>query len=122
MQLAPPKRVDFPVHDELHFFNPWKAFFRDLLGPLPRDVLDVGSGSGDLVFLFHSLGHNGCGVDLDDRAVERSRRLARARGYAVDFRCGAPDDLPFPSRCLDAVHGRLDRLTGTGAERDLSEW
>jgi SAM-dependent methyltransferase len=122
MNLAPPKPIEFPLFHELHFFSPWKALFRDLLGPLPRDVLDVGSGSGDLVFLFHSLGHNGWGVDFDEGTVEASRRLARARGYAVDFRYGTPNDLPLPPCCLDAVHGRLDRLEGSGEEAVLAEW
>jgi SAM-dependent methyltransferase len=98
---------------ELSFFNPWKRFFRSLLGPLPRDVLDVGCGAGDLVFLFHSLGHTSCGVDFDETHIERSRRIARSRFFAVDFRHGTPDGFPFPARSFDAVHVRLDRFTQT---------
>lgn len=93
-----------------HFGDPFRRFFRDLLGPLPRDVLDLDAGNGSLVLMLGSLGHDAVGIEPGRDAVRRSRRIARNLGLSVDFRIGRSENIPFPDRVFDAVHVRIARL------------
>lgn len=75
------------------------------------NVLDVGTGAGDLALMAAGMvGPTGSvvGVDRDPRVLEaasaraEAARLDNARFYAGDFREDVPGDVPF-----DAVVGRL---------------
>lgn len=66
-------------------------------------VLDVGFGSGMLLFMFD----RSCsiaGTELSPAAIERARRRAAERGYArFDFVQSAEPRLPFPDQAFDVV-------------------
>ena len=77
-------------------------------------LLDVGSGSGELLARMDSLGWNVEGVEPDSSAVCLANRTLR-----LSIRCGTLDEQGYPDSCFDAitldhvvehVHNPLDLL------------
>jgi len=70
-------------------------------------VVDLGSGAGFDAFLAaDAVGPSGkvIGVDLNDRMLERARKIAKKRNYNnVEFRKGAIEDLPIDTSSIDVV-------------------
>lgn len=86
-----------------------RRFFRDAGIVSGMQVLDVGSGAGDVAFLAAELvGDTGevVGIDRAPAAVEAARTRATARSLRnVSFRDGDPAEMTF-ERPFDAVIGR----------------
>lgn len=70
---------------------------RELLGPGPGALLDVGCGGGSHAVAFARLGWTVTGVGV----AEDQLRLARARG--IDARLGRAEELPFADASFDAA-------------------
>ena len=65
-------------------------------------VLDIGCGTGELSLYLAARGHPVVGVDAAPAAIERARRKAADRGFAVEFDVADALDLPEIGR-FDAV-------------------
>ncbi|WP_434740311.1 class I SAM-dependent methyltransferase [Micromonospora sp. SH-82] len=84
----------------------WAAIWARALPTAPADVLDVGTGTGQVAMVLAGLGHRVTATDLAEGMLERARRHAATvpngpvvlRGDAVD-----PD---FPAGTFDAVTSR----------------
>ncbi|CAN5872191.1 hypothetical protein BH20GEM3_BH20GEM3_08960 [soil metagenome] len=73
-----------------------------------RDVLEVGTGSGEaLCFWAAEYGIDGTGVDTDPRSVQQAEEHARERslGEQLQFQVAPLDDLPFRDGSFDAAVG-----------------
>lgn len=98
----------------------------------PRDVLEIGCGTGTNAVFLAQRGFNVTAVDISSLAIEQARRRAADAGVNVDFRAVdllAPDGLdrayPFVfdrgvyhgirRENLDGFLDTLARLTGPGA-------
>jgi ubiquinone/menaquinone biosynthesis C-methylase UbiE len=78
----------------------WLDLLREVAGPLPLTVLDVGCGTGFLAFRMAELGHTAVGIDLAEEMLAEAQRKAAGTGLPVTFRRGdaeapPPDDAPF---------------------------
>jgi ubiquinone/menaquinone biosynthesis C-methylase UbiE len=73
----------------------WLALLREVAGPAPLNVLDVGCGTGFLAMRMAELGHTAVGIDLAEEMLATARRKAADSGLAVTFRRG---DAEFPPR------------------------
>ncbi len=60
----------------------------------PKDVVDLGTGTGACALVAASLGHRVRGYDAAPRMLEAARAAAHARGLAVEFVEAAIDALP----------------------------
>jgi SAM-dependent methyltransferase len=81
-----------------------KAIISRYLGGTPRDILDVGGGTGAYSFWLAGLGHRVTFVDLSDvhvAAVTERNRESEAR--LVDIREGNALALDFPEKSFDIV-------------------
>lgn len=71
-----------------------------------RTVLDAGCGSGRNLVPFLHCGYEVFGVDRDDRAITRVRRMAAELAPALqadNFQIGEVDALPYGDERMDAV-------------------
>jgi SAM-dependent methyltransferase len=104
----------------------WLALLRDVAGPPPLTVLDVGCGTGFLALRMAELGHTAVGIDLAEEMLAVAQRKVEGVGLPVTFRLGdaeapppdgAPYDvilerhviwtLPQPSEAVRAWHALL---------------
>jgi SAM-dependent methyltransferase len=80
----------------------WSSVWADALPPAPAEVLDVGTGSGQVASVLTGLGHRVTGIDLSPGMLEQARRAYES----VDFRLGDAVEPDFPDGSFDAVTGR----------------
>ena len=78
----------------------WLALLREVAGPPPLTVLDVGCGTGFLAMRMAELGHTAIGIDLADEMLAAAQRKAGGSGLAVTFHRGdaeapPPDGAPY---------------------------
>src|SRR5579883_1823197 len=79
----------------------WDRLIARLLPPSPpRDVLDVGTGTGFLALEFARRGHRVTGIDLAPEMIARAREKAAALGLDVCFLEG---DAEAPARRVGAA-------------------
>lgn len=88
----------------------------------PRDVLDVGCGTGFLALLFAARGHRVTGSDLAPEMIARAEEKARAQGAAVRFLVDDAEALTLPDTSFDLVVSRHLFWTLPHPERALAEW
>jgi len=81
----------------------WKRRLADLAQPRRGDaVLDLATGTGDIAFVFASLGARVVGLDITNRMIELARAKAPA-GSETAFLVGDMLALPFPTSSFDIV-------------------
>ena len=87
------------VHNEAQH-QAWLALLREVAGPPPLTVLDVGCGTGFLAMRMAELGHTAVGIDLAPEMLASAQRKAEGSGLPVTFRRGdaeapPPDGAPY---------------------------
>ena len=87
------------VHNEVQH-RAWLDLLREVAGPSPLNVLDVGCGTGFLAMRMAELGHTAVGVDLSEEMLAEARRKTEGGGLAVRFQLGdaeapPPDGAPY---------------------------
>lgn len=100
----------------------WCAVFGDVLGAEPLEILDVGSGTGEVALLLNDLGHHVQGVDLSPGMVDVANRKARERCEPVFFSVADATALPYPDASFDAVHARHLMWTLPDPSAAVAEW
>ena len=78
----------------------WLALLREVAGPPPLTVLDVGCGTGFLAMRMAELGHTAVGIDLAEEMLAAAQHKAASSGLPVTFRRGdaeapPPDGAPY---------------------------
>jgi ubiquinone/menaquinone biosynthesis C-methylase UbiE len=78
----------------------WLTLLRDVAGPPPLKVLDVGCGTGFLALRMAELGHTSVGIDLSEEMLAEARRKVEGSELPVTFRHGdaeapPPDGAPY---------------------------
>ena len=113
---------DWQVNRDPGTFERWRDVYREALGPTPLRVLDVGSGTGEVVFLLRGLGHEAEGADFSPGMLALSREKARERDPRARFTEAEATRLPFPDGTFDAVHARMIIWTLPDRAGALREW
>ena len=72
----------------------WLALLREVAGPPPLSVLDVGCGTGFLAMRMAELGHTAVGIDLAEAMLAAAQRKAADSGLPVTFRHGDAEAPP----------------------------
>jgi ubiquinone/menaquinone biosynthesis C-methylase UbiE len=73
----------------------WLDLLREVAGPPPLTVLDVGCGTGFLAMRMAELGHTAVGIDLADEMLAAAQQKAASSGLPVTFRRGDAE-APLP--------------------------
>lgn len=100
----------------------WMSIWREALPPPPADVLDVGTGTGQVALRLAELGHRVTGIDL----AEGMLHLARAKGAGTanppTLLLGDAVTPPFPPASFDVVTNRYLLWTLREPRRALANW
>jgi ubiquinone/menaquinone biosynthesis C-methylase UbiE len=100
----------------------WQRVWASALPLAPADVLDVGTGTGQVAVHLWQLGHRVTGVDLADGMLD----LARAKAAELDdppvLRVGDAVNPPFPAASFDAVTARYLLWTLREPVQALRNW
>jgi SAM-dependent methyltransferase len=80
-----------------------RLLFEFIGDPNDRDVLDIGCGDGTLALTLAARGGRVCGVDTSPAMVAAATQGARTAGYAISFRQGRVQQLPFGDAQFDIV-------------------
>jgi ubiquinone/menaquinone biosynthesis C-methylase UbiE len=81
----------------------WLALLRQVAGPPPLTILDVGCGTGFLAMRMAELGHTAVGIDLAEEMLAVARRKAEASGLPVTFRLGDAETPPQDNAPYDVI-------------------
>ena len=101
----------------------WDRLIARLLPPSPpRDVLDVGTGTGFLALEFARRGHRVTGIDLAPEMIARAREKAAALGLDVCFLEGDAEAPALPNDSFDLVISRHLLWTLPHPDRALAAW
>jgi ubiquinone/menaquinone biosynthesis C-methylase UbiE len=101
----------------------WDRLIARLVPPSPpRDVLDVGTGTGFLALEFARRGHRATGIDLAPEMVARAREKAAAQGLDVRFLEGDAEAPDLPDASFDLVISRHLLWTLPHPDRALAAW
>jgi ubiquinone/menaquinone biosynthesis C-methylase UbiE len=78
----------------------WLDLLREVAGPPPLKVLDVGCGTGFLALRMAELGHTAVGIDLSEEMLAEARRKTTGTGLPATFQIGdaevpPPDGAPY---------------------------
>ncbi|WP_456473834.1 class I SAM-dependent methyltransferase [Candidatus Pyrohabitans sp.] len=102
-----------------------KAWERELLsvfGEEPKEILDVGTGTGAIALLLAEAGHRVTGVDISRGMLAVAREKAEEKGLEISFRVADAESLPFGNSCFDGVVSRHLLWTLPKPEKALKEW
>lgn len=110
-----PERRDLDV-------EAWGRVWSDALPPAPADVLDVGTGSGQVARLLAGLGHRVTGIDLADGMLELAREHAATDPRPPRFLPGDAVAPPFAPATFDAVVGRYVMWTLRDPAEAVASW
>lgn len=85
----------------------WLTALRELVGPAPLRIAEVGSGTGQISLLLAELGHEVRGFDLSEGMLDLSRQKAQAAGLPVQFLTGDAEALPLADGEVDLLINRM---------------
>jgi ubiquinone/menaquinone biosynthesis C-methylase UbiE len=102
--------------------NAWHSLLAALVGEEPKDVLDVGCGTGFLALLFAEMGHRVTGIDLSPKMVELAGAKAKNAALDVRFQVENAMSLSAPDASFDLVIARNVIWTLPDPVKGVREW
>jgi ubiquinone/menaquinone biosynthesis C-methylase UbiE len=102
----------------------WLRTLRDLLLAPPSDVLDVGTGPGDVAWLCAALGHRATGIDRAEGMLRVARAILPPPPPALwpTFLSGDAHAPPFSPASFDVVASRFLLWTLIEPSTALANW
>ncbi|QEE60560.1 class I SAM-dependent methyltransferase [Salinibacterium sp. dk2585] len=100
----------------------WRGVWDASLPPAPAEVLDLGTGSGNVAHLLASLGHRVVGIDLAQGMLAQARAKKAFGSPAPRFRCGDAVSPPFAAGAFDALTCRYLLWTLRDPGRAFAAW
>jgi len=106
--------------DEEHTL--WKQYLSNAIGPEPRKILDVGTGTGIIAMMLYELGYNVTGVDFSMDMMNAAKEKSKEIGADVRFMEGDVENLEFEDGSFDCVTARHVLWTMAHPEKAVKEW
>lgn len=100
----------------------WKRVWQAGLPPAPADVLDVGTGTGQVAVPVAELGYRVTGIDLAEGMLDLARAKAAGMSNPPVFRLGDAVAPPFPPASFDAITCRYLLWTLREPLQALTNW
>lgn len=100
----------------------WKQYLTDIIGYDPKQILDVGTGTGMIAINLAELGHGVTGIDLGEKMIDIGRKKALEKGLDITFIPGDAENPPFPDDTYDCVICRHLLWTLPHPDVAIREW
>lgn len=100
----------------------WKHFYASLLGADHLNVLELGSGTGEVTKVLRELGHSITGIDFSETMLERAKAKHAAYKNRVTYFLGDAENIHQPDETFDAVTCRHLMWTLLDPENTLRDW
>ena len=100
----------------------WKKYLAEIIGSAPKEILDVGTGTGVIAIILAELGHMVTGIDLGGKMVEISQKKAAIKHLNVTFLLGDAEQPDFPDSTFDCVICRHLLWTLPHLDTAIREW
>ncbi|MFP4634520.1 MAG: class I SAM-dependent methyltransferase [Nitriliruptoraceae bacterium] len=100
----------------------WRHVWQEALPPAPCDILDVGTGTGQVALLLAELGHHVTGTDLSQGMLELARTKARGMTPPPTFLTDDAIEPDFAPSSFDAVTARYLLWTLHTPDLALQNW
>lgn len=100
----------------------WSRAFGDTLPPGTREVLDLGTGSGNVALLLAADGYDVTGIDLSSGMLAQARAKVESHPHPPTFLAADAADPPFPRCSMDAIVSRYLLWTLRDAPTALRRW
>ncbi|WP_433533147.1 class I SAM-dependent methyltransferase [Micromonospora sp. CA-263727] len=100
----------------------WSDIWARALPAAPLDVLDVGTGTGQVAMVLAGLGHRVTGIDLSEGMLAQARRHAAAMAGGPVITSGDAVHPDFPAASFDAVTSRYLMWTLREPETAVANW
>ncbi|WP_341716270.1 class I SAM-dependent methyltransferase [Micromonospora sp. FIMYZ51] len=100
----------------------WSRIWAQALPAAPLDVLDVGTGTGQVAMVLAGLGHRVTGIDLAEGMLDQARRHAATidNGPVITYGDAVAPD--FPAASFDAVTSRYLMWTLREPQTAVANW
>lgn len=99
----------------------WADLIGSAIGPAPRSVLELASGTGEVSRVLAELGYSVTGLDFAEPMLDRAR--TKLAGYPnVQLRLGDAENCMEQDACYDAVISRHLVWTLLSPEETLRDW
>lgn len=100
----------------------WSRAFGAALPPGTREVLDLGTGSGNVALLLAADGYDVTGIDLSSGMLAQARAKVESHPHPPTFLEADAADPPFPRGSMDAIVSRYLLWTLRDAPTALRRW
>jgi ubiquinone/menaquinone biosynthesis C-methylase UbiE len=100
----------------------WKQYLADIIGNEPKQILDVGTGTGMIAINLAELGHQVTGIDIGEKMMDVGRKKAVQKGLTITFITGDAEYPPFPENTYDCVICRHLLWTLPHPDIAIREW
>ncbi|KQY23691.1 class I SAM-dependent methyltransferase [Rhizobium sp. Root482] len=81
----------------------WRAAFKTALGEAPREVADLGCGTGACALFAGNLGHRVTAVDGSAEMLSHAKAAAAGAGLSINFIHATMDEAALPAASADIV-------------------
>ena len=100
----------------------WLVHLQNIFGDEPKQILDVGTGTGFLAILLARLGHHVTGIDLSEGMMAHAREKAEKAKVEIDFLKGDAENPDFLDNSFDFVTNRHLLWTLPHPDQAIAGW
>lgn len=100
----------------------WKQFYMTLLSGRDLNVLELGSGTGEITKVLRELGHTITGIDFSEAMLERAKNKHAEHTDQVSYILGDAENIHQPDDTFDAVTCRHLMWTLLDPANTLKDW
>lgn len=100
-----------------------KEFFEEILKVKPREILEVGCGSGTFSIFLSHLGCSVTAVDKDEQVIRRAKEASKNMNGNIVFKISDAFELPFKDKSFDVSfsQGLIEHFSDSDIVRLLKE-
>jgi SAM-dependent methyltransferase len=103
-------------------YGRWVEILAQELGPAPREVLDLATGTGFVSLILGELGHLVTAIDLSTEMLAEAQKAATGRSENVRLELGDAVEPTMPAGSFDAVVNRHLLWTLRDPVRAMANW
>lgn len=100
----------------------WQERLKGIIGSNPREILDVGTGTGFLARNLSALGHQVTGLDFSTDMMSQARTKMKTLGLSWELVLGDAEDPDFPDNSFDVVICRYLLWTLPHPDDAITQW